>query len=115
MGEVATWQDSGLHTNVEATEDGYTVVADVPDFETEELDLSFAEDDRIPRIVGSHEEGDESSSHGCRISEYLTVPGDAPVRVEKIDATYRNGVLEIHLPTETTPDEDDGTYRIDID
>jgi HSP20 family protein len=113
--DLAPWSGSGLHMDVEADEEGYTVVADIPGFETEELDLRFDEDDRLLRIVGTHEESDDSSSHSRRISKHLTIPGDAPFRVGGIDATYRNGVLEIHLPTETTPGEGDRTHRIDID
>ena len=112
--DLVTWQDSGLHMSVDATEDGYRIVADVPGFETEELDLSFDEDDRVLRITGTHEEGDESSSHSRRISEYMTIPGEAPVLVEDIDATYRNGVLEVHFPTEAAHDENNRTHRIDI-
>ena len=114
----ARWQGTGvgLHMNVESDEDGYTVVADIPGFETDELKLRFDEDERLLRITGSHEESTESSIHSRRISEQTFIPGDATVRVEDISATYRNGVLEVRLPTETTPeDEEDGAYRIAIE
>ena len=114
--ELANWQDSGagLPMSVDADEDGYTVVADIPGFEPEELELLFDEDQRSLRVTGTHEESNESSSHSRRVSEYMTVPGDAPLLIKDSTATYHNGVLEVHLPTETRSKDDDRTHHIDI-
>jgi HSP20 family protein len=108
----------GFDANVsmEAVDDGYVVYADLPGFESEELDVRF--DDGMLSISGTHEMSEESSDetgemshvHRRQVHERLSIPGD--VIVEEIDATYRNGVLKIHIPVDDEP-ADDG-HRIDI-
>lgn len=102
------------HMSLEATDDGYLVMADMPGFEKEEIDLRF--DDGKLVVEARHEVTDESPvgsiSRSRRVHESLHVPGE--VIVDEIEATYRNGVLEISLPTEEAP-EDDDAHRIDID
>lgn len=83
------------------TETGYTVTADLPGFETDDLDVRF--DDGLLTISGdqSGDTGDEqqASHHHRRVTKQVRIPGS--VRVEDIEAAYRNGVLEISLPVET--------------
>ena len=111
FGESQFGTDSNL--TLEPTEGGYTVLADLPGFEKEEIDLRF--DDGILSIRAVHEVSEEamgaSFSRSRRVSDSIRVPGD--VIVEEIDATYRNGVLEVTLPVAGDVDED--SHRIDID
>jgi HSP20 family protein len=101
------------HMNLERTDEGYLVMADVPGFEKEEIDLRF--DDGQLVVEARHEVTDESPvgsiSRSRHVHESIHVPGD--VVVDEISATYRHGVLEVVLPTEEEPEDD--TRRIDID
>ena len=122
-GRVADWDlpemsrltgrsDSNL--TVERDDDGYVVLADLPGFEKEDLDLRF--DDGVLSVSGRHavsEESDSGTSMRSRsVFEQVGIPGD--VVEEDITATYRNGVLEVRLPA-MDDDEDDDSRRIDID
>ncbi len=98
----------GANMSVERRDDGIVVYADVPGFEREELDLTFA--DGVLTLSGSHETSDDHSTRHRTVHEQVSVPGD--VDVEGVSATYRNGVLEVHLPTTEPAPED---HRIDID
>jgi HSP20 family protein len=100
--------------SVEAIDEGYVVLADIPGFEREELDVRF--DEGVLTVTGTHEVDDEYSHRSRHVHEEVRVPGE--IIVDEISATYRNGVLEIHLPTEqpvTEEHEDDEGHRIDID
>ncbi|WP_255195633.1 Hsp20/alpha crystallin family protein [Halorarius litoreus] len=103
------------HMSLEQTDDGYLVMADIPGFEKEEIDLRF--DDGKLVVDARHEVTDESPvgsiSRSRHIHEALHVPGE--IIEDEIEATYRNGVLEVSLPTMEAPDEDDDAHRIDID
>ncbi len=105
--------ERGLNASIESDDEGYLVYADVPGFEREELSLRF--DDGVLTIDAAHEEGDESETGVRRrsrhVHERLSVPGD--VLGEEISATYRNGVLEVRLPT--AGDEEESGHSIDIE
>ncbi|MWG36710.1 Hsp20 family protein [Halomarina oriensis] len=122
-GSVAEWDRPAMESwrnhsdsnmTVERREGGYVVLADLPGFEKEELDVRF--DDGVLTVRGDHEVSEESehgrSMRSRSVFEQVHVPGD--VVEGDIAATYRNGVLEIDLPT-TTEAEDDDAHRIDID
>ena len=98
--------DSNL--SVESTDDGYVVLADLPGFEKEEIDLRF--DDGMLHISASHEVSDGDIARSRRVRESVSIDGD--VRTDGIEATYRNGVLEIHVPTDA---EADDAHHIDIE
>ena len=89
-------------------EDGYVVHADLPGFETADIDLRF--DAGVLTIDASHEHAEGGSSWNRSVHETLRLPGD--VDVEGIEASYHNGVLEIHLPAE---DVSESGHRIEIE
>ncbi|ADJ13747.1 small heat shock protein [Halalkalicoccus jeotgali B3] len=101
-----------LNLSLDTDEEGYVLLADVPGFEKEEIDLRY--DDGVVSIEATHksasDDGTTAERHTRHVHERLHV-GD--VIVEEITASYRNGVLEVHLPTHERP-ADDGS-RIDID
>lgn len=101
------------HMSLDRRDDGYVVTADIPGFEMDEIDLRF-EDGELT-VDASHEVTDESPagsvSRSRRVHETLHIPGD--IVVEDVSATYRNGVLEVSLPTLEEP-EDKGGRLIDI-
>ena len=100
------WTGRGAHaglpagsygqTNIDLAErDGeFVLSADLPGFETEEITLSF--DDGMLSIVAEHDEESETTSRSRTVHERVTVP--AEIDVEAIEATYRNGVLTVHMP-----------------
>lgn len=109
--EVLSPGDANL--GLEATEDGYAVTADLPGFEREDIDLRFA--DGVLTIRGQVDVTDEADGawhrRSRRVHERLSVPGT--VVEDEISASYRNGVLEVRLPTEDEPADDE--HRIEID
>lgn len=107
------WHSVRTNVPVEPTDEGYVVMADLPGFETEDLSIRF--DDGVLAIEGESEfvNGGEQAARrrSRRVYERLTFPES--VVVEDITASYRNGVLEIVLPTEA--DVADDAHHIDID
>lgn len=107
------WGAADINLSLETDDDGYVVLADIPGFDKSELDLLF--DDGVLTIRGDHDvaEEDESgwSHQRRRVHEQVRIP--VSVDVDDITASYRNGVLEVHLPTEEDVVEDG--HRIDID
>ncbi len=110
---------TNLH--LEAEDDAFVVRVDLPGFDRDEIDLRFDEDDGELTIAAEHvtESGGEQvvSARSRRVHDRVRIPGT--VLVDEIEASYRNGVLEVRLPTEETTedaDEDDeGRHRIDIE
>lgn len=110
---IEALSSNDVNLGMEPTDDGYIVTADLPGFEKSDIDLRF--ESGVLTIRGSVEVTEESESawqHRRRhVHEQLAVPGD--VVEDDIDASYRNGVLEIHLPTADDVDAD--AHRIAID
>jgi len=100
--------DVGSNLRVESTDEGHVVLADLSGFETEEIDLRYG--DGMLHIDATHEVDDGEYARSRRVRESVSVAGD--VRTDDIEATYRNGVLEVHVPVETGKDD---THRIDIE
>jgi HSP20 family protein len=98
---------------VEETEEGVAVTADLPGFETEDLSIRFEEG--VLTVEGRSDVTEESESgsrrQSRRVQERVSIPG--VVDVDRIEASYHNGVLEVSLPTEEA--HEDGGHRIDID
>jgi HSP20 family protein len=81
---------------VDSDGEGFVVYADLPGFEKSEIDLRI--DGRVLAIDASHESGDGPSARSRRVSERVTLP-EADIVAEEVTASYRNGVLEVHVPT----------------
>lgn len=95
----------GTPVRMEETETGYVVMADLPGFETEDLDVRF--DDGVLTISGTHvsdEAGEEMATYRQRrVEERVSIP--ETVVVDDVSASYRNGVLEVHLPVDAETDD----------
>lgn len=104
---------AGKTFDVDATDEGYVVTADLPGFETDDLSITF--DDGVLTVHGEHEVVDEGEGTTHRRSRSVFEQRRFPESVvtEDISASYRNGVLEIHLPTED--DDSDDSHHIDIE
>ena len=110
---VEVLSSNDVNLGMEASDDGYVVTADMPGFEKADIDLRF--EDGVLTIRGDREVTEETDRSWQRrsrhVHEQLAVPGE--VIEADIDASYRNGVLEVHLPTSDEVDTD--AHRIDID
>jgi HSP20 family protein len=95
--------------------DEYTVVADLPGYEVDEIDLTFADGDLRIDATRESEEADEDPGtyvhreRSASASRTVRVPD--PVVEDEISAAYNNGTLTVTLPK--TTDEVDG-HSIDI-
>ncbi|SFS08014.1 HSP20 family protein [Halomicrobium zhouii] len=98
--------DAGV--TVEERDGEYVVLADLPGFEREEIDLTF--DDGVLTIDGTHEVTDDHEYRQRTVSESVRIP--AEVVVDDVNATYRNGVLEVTLPVEAAASD---AVRIDVE
>ena len=113
-----TWDDRfrfgyGLNTDLAEHDDEYVLTVDLPGFETEEIDLRY--DDGFLHLSATHEVSEESgtaaSSRSRTVSERIAIPRE--IVAEEIEAAYRNGVLEVHLPVVEGGEE--RGHRIDVE
>ncbi|MDZ7745786.1 MAG: Hsp20/alpha crystallin family protein [Halobacteriales archaeon] len=116
VGDVRSWRPQrsiadrhGLLT-LESDGDDYRIVADLPGFETEDIDLRFEDGQLMLTASNEVETNDEHGAHSRSryVTESLHVPGT--IDADGIRASYQNGVLDIHLPVEEAAD----SYRIGI-
>lgn len=99
---------------LEPTDEGYVVLADLPGFETEEIDLRF--ENGILTIDATQKVENEYTVGRRHLHERTVLPADADILEDEIEASYRNGVLEVVLPSvEPVAVEDDGSVHIEID
>ena len=103
----------GLNTDLAEHDDEFVLTVDLPGFETEEIDLRY--DDGTLHLSASHEVTEEAdlqaSTRSRTVSERISIPRE--VEAEGIEATYRNGVLEVHLPV--VEDGEERGHRIDVE
>ena len=100
---------AGIALDVSRHDDEYLVVADLPGFEKEEIALTV--DDGVLHIDAAHVVESEERSRSRTVHERVTLPGDVDADSDAFSASYRNGVLEIHLPAS----EGSEGHRIDIE
>lgn len=99
----------GTHMNLKEHDGQFVLVADLPGFEKEEIDLSFSDD--VLTVFAKHEVTGDDFTRARELSERVTMP--KAVEKEDITASYRNGVLEVRLPIAEQEDEKGGD-RIEI-
>lgn len=96
----AAWEDFGRFRGFEwqDEEDRYVLRAEAPGFNPAEFDVQIRGSQLV--VSAEHkEEKQEKQGHGRftgRLYESVTLP--AGVLADQVDAKYRNGILEIHLP-----------------
>jgi HSP20 family protein len=97
--EFPAWD---LALDVLEKEDAFEVKTSIPGMKPEEIDITLR--DNILTISGEtkHEEEREEERYHLREMRYgkfsRSVRLPVPVKEEKIDATYDQGVLTLHLP-----------------
>lgn len=102
-----TW-NRGMAVDIYEDEDALMVVADLPGFERDEIEIHIR--GTILEILADHEADSEHMHRSRSISERVTIPAD--ILEDEAEATYHNGVLEICLPY---AEEREASHRIDID
>jgi HSP20 family protein len=88
---------------VKEAEKEFVVRAEVPGFEPNELDVELRNNRLFIKAEKKHEMGEKETGFAYTERCYERFV-ELPVEMDpaKVEATYRNGVLEIHLPkTET--------------
>jgi HSP20 family protein len=95
-------------TQLVEEDDRYVYVVDMPGFERQDIDLVY--DDGMLKVSATHEADDDVSYRSRSVSKRVTIPGE--IVVEEIQAQFRNGLLEVHLPR-VEADLSEGTH-IDI-
>ena len=83
---------------LDRTEEGYTLVADLPGFERDEIDLRIDGDDLL--LIADNErriadEIGETLRHRS-VRKAMSLPEG--VSVDEISASYNNGVLQVTMP-----------------
>jgi HSP20 family protein len=89
MGEMRMWD-----FNVKEDDKEITVRAEVPGFDENELDVQLHND--VLTIKAEKEQKGDGSEEYRSFYRSLTLPGG--IDAEKVQASYRNGVLELHIP-----------------
>ncbi|WP_435155638.1 Hsp20/alpha crystallin family protein [Haladaptatus sp. DFWS20] len=95
----------GTHIDLKEHDGQFVLVADLPGFEKEEIDLTFSDD--VLTVSAKHEVTGDDFSRARELSERVSLP--KAVEKDGITASYRNGVLEVRLPVaeEEDAEEDD--------
>ncbi len=108
----------GIDIDVANYDTEYVVMADLPGFDREHIDLRLDEDLLTIRAERHHETDEDSGAYlqRERRSETLSRRVRLPeaIDVDGSTATYTNGVLTVTVP-KLEPTEDEGGHRIDID
>jgi HSP20 family protein len=95
----AEWQQ-GWNLDVEEDQDKVEVRAEAPGFEPSEFDIQVRGDQLVLHAAHSSEE--EEKERGSRVWQrqefYRSVPLPSSVNPDKVEATYRNGILSVTMP-----------------
>jgi HSP20 family protein len=96
-----TWVTPEMGLDVEDKEKEYLIRAEVPGFAANEVEVELSGD--VLTITARHEEKDKEEKGGgekparfSHLTKSVVLPAVADA--EKIDAAYKNGVLEIRVP-----------------
>lgn len=85
---------AGWGLNVKETDRHVQVQVDAPGFEPGEFDVQVS--GNTLRVTAEHKATGDEGSEERRVERYVELP--AAVDAEKVEATYRNGVLNLSLP-----------------
>jgi HSP20 family molecular chaperone IbpA len=94
---AATWEPEPLGFEMEERESELVARAEMPGFEPNEFEVLLRGNELTVR--GEHKEpaeGEAVEPRYARLERTMTLPPG--VEAEKVEAHYRNGVLEVHVP-----------------
>jgi HSP20 family protein len=92
------WLNRGWGLDVDENDREYLVRSEAPGFDAGDFDVQVSGDQlriRAEHKVEQEEEGGSAYHHG---TFYRSLPLPLGVEPDKIEARYRNGILELHLP-----------------
>jgi HSP20 family protein len=84
--------------DVECKDNEFVVRAEAPGFDPDDFDIQISGDQLIIRAEHSQEEKSDKGSSVSRRSFHRSITLPRGAESDKIDATYKSGVLELHLP-----------------
>lgn len=96
------WDDlwnNGWGCEVKDSETEVVVRAEAPGFEPEEIDVRVSGNRLVLQAEHKSEKGSKGDGYYSSYGKFyrsMNVP--AGIEADKIQATYRNGILEVHLP-----------------
>ena len=95
------WDDvwnSSWGCEVQDGEKEIIVRAEAPGFEPDEIDVQLSGNRLVVQAEHKSEttDGNGHSVHHGKLYRAMTVPSG--IDAEKIEASYKNGILEVHLP-----------------
>ena len=104
-GEIEGWQSSGLRSpavDMEETDKQIIVKAEMPGLEPNDFHISLTENTLT--IKGEKKEEKEEKKRNYHMVErrygsfYRSIPLPCSVETDKVEASYKKGILEITLP-----------------
>lgn len=100
FGDLLGWNSEyPWNLELKETEKEYLIRAEVPGFEPEEIEVKLLGDRlfiKAEHKAETKKEGEAEEKFFHHYEREVTLP--AAVELEKVEAVYRNGVLEVHLP-----------------
>jgi HSP20 family protein len=101
FGPIAGQEGDNPHWGLEVTptDKEFVVRVEAPGFEAGDFEVDVTGDTlhiRAERKSTEEKKEEGSFTRTARLERWVNLPSG--VDTEKVDATYRNGVLEIHLP-----------------
>jgi HSP20 family protein len=88
--------------DVNEADQAYTVTAEVPGLEEQDLELNLR--DNVLTIRGEKRQEHKEEERGRTYAERFygrfqrTIPFDAEIDADKVEATFKNGILTVNLP-----------------
>lgn len=95
LADFDRWDIAG-GCDLEDHEDEITVRAEAPGFDPEEIEVSMSGNRLVMQAEHKESEDDGRRFRYGKFYRSVTVPRG--IEADKIEAAYRNGVLEVHLP-----------------
>ena len=89
-----TLDGNGWGLEADETDDAVKVTMDAPGFEPDDFDIQVSGD--TLRVAAERTSDKGNGSYARRFQRAVTLP--AAVNADEVEATYRNGVLELSLP-----------------
>jgi HSP20 family protein len=94
---AAVWEPEPMGVGVEEREDEVVVRVEVPGFEPTEIEVCLRAHELTVRAEHTEPaEGAKAERRHVRMERTVTLP--AGIDTEKVEAQYRNGVLEVRVP-----------------